>query len=415
MARCARCSADVPASQRFCGDCGAALSSSSEVETVALPRPPAARATTSTSVAEEGRFAPGTVLAQRYRISGKLGQGGMGEVYKATDLMLGQAVALKFLPGSLAANSSAVELFRNEVRLARQVSHPNVCRVYDMGEAEGQLFLSMEYVDGEDLASLLRRIGRLPSDKAAEIARRLCAGLAAAHAKGVLHRDLKPANIMIDGRGQVRIMDFGLAAVAGSAAGEGVRVGTPAYMAPEQIAGQAAIGTERHLRARAGALRGFLGQAAVRGLHSGGGSLEAEAGRAEHQRERARPGPGGGSRHRALPRSGAAEAAQIGAGGGRGAAGWRSIGGGARSWRDALARNGGGGGRQRRDEAVAGARLPGGSCRRAGDADVGIGQGFPQHGDPFRDGTGGPGATGTQHPRRPGLPQTNGSGLELRR
>ena len=91
--------------------------------------------------------------------------------------------------------------FRNEVRIARQVSHPNVCRVYDLGDVEGQTFLSMEYVDGEDLASLLRRIGRLPGDKALEIARKLCAGLAAAHEKGVLHRDLKPANIMLDGRG----------------------------------------------------------------------------------------------------------------------------------------------------------------------------------------------------------------------
>jgi serine/threonine-protein kinase len=183
------------------------------------------------------------VLAQRYRILGKLGQGGMGEVYKAADLLLGQTVALKFLPENLAANPSAIERFRNEVRLARQVSHANVCRVYDMGEAEGQLFLTMEYVDGEDLASLLRRIGRLPGDKAAEIARRLCAGLAAAHEKGVLHRDFKPGNIMIDGRGQVRITDFGLAALAGSAEGETTRGGTPGYMAPEQIAGEPA--TER--------------------------------------------------------------------------------------------------------------------------------------------------------------------------
>jgi len=193
----------------------------------------------SSSTPEEGRFASGTVLAQRYRISGKLGQGGMGEVYKATDLLLDQTVALKFLPEGLVANVAAAERFRNEVRLARQVSHPNVCRVYDMGEAEGELFLTMEYVDGEDLATLLRRIGRLPTDKATEIARRLCAGLAAAHEKGVLHRDFKPANIMIDGRGQVRITDFGLAALAGSA-GERFRGGTPGYMAPEQIDGQAA-------------------------------------------------------------------------------------------------------------------------------------------------------------------------------
>lgn len=162
----------------------------------------------------------------------------MGEVYRADDLTLGQAVALKFLPDSAASDPALLERFRNEVRIARRVSHPNVCRVYDVGEVDGQTFFTMEYVDGEDLASLLRRIGRLPQDKAVEIARQLCAGLAAAHAKGVLHRDLKPANIMLDGRGQVVITDFGLAGVADDIRGAEVRSGTPAYMAPEQLAGK---------------------------------------------------------------------------------------------------------------------------------------------------------------------------------
>jgi serine/threonine-protein kinase len=162
----------------------------------------------------------------------------MGEVYRAHDLKLGQAVALKFLPEKTARDKSLLARFHAEVRIARQVSHPNVCRVYDIGEVEGSTFLSMEYVDGEDLRSLLRRIGRLPGDKAAEIARKLCAGLAAAHDKGVLHRDLKPANVMIDGRGQVLITDFGLAAVAGQLDKANVRDGTPAYMAPEQLAGK---------------------------------------------------------------------------------------------------------------------------------------------------------------------------------
>ena len=122
--------------------------------------------------------------------------------------------------------------------MARRVSHPNVCRVYDVGEVDGLTFLSMEYVDGEDLASLLRRIGRLVGDKALEIARQLCAGLAAAHREGVLHRDLKPANIMLDGRGRVVITDFGLASLAERVEGIEARNGTPAYMAPEQLAGQ---------------------------------------------------------------------------------------------------------------------------------------------------------------------------------
>jgi predicted Ser/Thr protein kinase len=181
---------------------------------------------------------PGALLANRYRIVALLGRGGMGEVYRAHDLTLGQEVALKFLPEVAARNPAALTRFYNEVRIARQVSHANVCRVYDLGEVEGQPYLSMEYVDGEDLGSLLRRIGRLPSDKAVEIARQLCAGLAAAHAKGVLHRDLKPANVMLNGRGHVVVTDFGLAALADEIPGEEIRNGTPAYMAPEQLAGR---------------------------------------------------------------------------------------------------------------------------------------------------------------------------------
>ena len=162
----------------------------------------------------------------------------MGEVYRADDIVLGQAVALKFLPPEATNNPVALDRFRNEVKIARQVSHPNVCRVYDLGEIDGQLFLSMEYVDGEDLGVLLRRIGRLPEAKALEISRKLCAGLAAAHEKGVLHRDLKPGNIMLDSHGQVLITDFGLAALAGHVEGAEVRNGTPAYMAPEQLDGK---------------------------------------------------------------------------------------------------------------------------------------------------------------------------------
>ena len=158
----------------------------------------------------------------------------MGEVYRADDLKLGQTVALKFLPKDFTQDPQRLDYFHSEVRLTRQISHPNVCRVYDIGEVNSQHFLSMEYIDGEDLKGLLRRIGRLPSHKGIEIAQQLCAGLAAAHDKGVIHRDLKPANIMIDGRGQVRITDFGLAKLAADGR-EGDRAGTPAYSAPEQI------------------------------------------------------------------------------------------------------------------------------------------------------------------------------------
>jgi serine/threonine-protein kinase len=184
------------------------------------------------------RFVPGAVFAGRYRIVGPLGKGGMGEVYRADDLRLGQPVALKFLPDQLRDDPERRERFVAEVRVARQVAHPAVCRVYDVGDADGQPFLSMEYVDGEDLASLLRRIGRLPPDKAVDIARHLCAGLAAAHDRGIVHRDLKPANVMLDGRGKVRITDFGLASLVEHIPGDDVRSGTPAYMAPEQLAGK---------------------------------------------------------------------------------------------------------------------------------------------------------------------------------
>ena len=184
------------------------------------------------------RFTPGTLLAGRYRIVSPLGRGGMGEVYRADDIRLGQPVALKFLKAALAADGERLQRLVDEVRIGRQISHPNVCRLYDIAEADGHHFLVMEYVDGEDLASLLRRIGRLPGDKALDIARGLCAGLAAAHDKGVIHRDLKPANVMLDGRGHARIADFGLAALASEGAAD--MSGTPQYMAPEQLTGQAA-------------------------------------------------------------------------------------------------------------------------------------------------------------------------------
>jgi serine/threonine-protein kinase len=212
-----------------------------ETQTVVRPGASTSRPSTlatSSSAPDEGRFPPGTLLLDRYRIIALLGRGGMGEVYRATDLKLGQSVALKFLPEGAIRDERTLARFHDEVRIARQVSHPNVCRVYDIGEVEGQRFLSMEYVDGEDLASLLRRIGRVPTDKALEIARKICAGLAAAHDKGVLHRDLKPANVMLDGRGNVLIADFGLAAIGGQVEAHEIRHGTPAYMAPEQLAGR---------------------------------------------------------------------------------------------------------------------------------------------------------------------------------
>jgi Protein kinase domain len=254
VAGCLACGAALASETRFCPECGASLSQSGEdTETRLAPRGaasgPASRPSSGSSsgspsgwlstsaVVDEGRFLPGAIIAGRYRMIGPLGKGGMGEVYRADDLRLGQPVALKFLPESVGSDPARLAQFHQEVRSARQVSHPNVCRVYDVGEVDGLTFLSMEYVDGEDLASLAKRIGRLSPDKALDLSRQLCAGLAAAHDRGVLHRDLKPANLMLDGRGQLRITDFGLAGLVGEV---GPRAGTPAYMAPEQLTGQPA-------------------------------------------------------------------------------------------------------------------------------------------------------------------------------
>jgi serine/threonine protein kinase/Tfp pilus assembly protein PilF len=177
-------------------------------------------------------FAPGTVFASRYRMTRRIGHGGMGDVWEADDLVLETAVALKLIDST---DAPARERILTEVRLARQITHPAVCRVFDVGDADGAVFYSMELVRGEDLAALLRRAGRLPSEKVVEIARQLCAGLAAAHAQGVIHRDLKPANILVDDDGLVRITDFGIA-IARADAGLHMQTGTPRYMAPEQRA-----------------------------------------------------------------------------------------------------------------------------------------------------------------------------------
>jgi serine/threonine-protein kinase len=187
------------------------------------------------SVAE--RFAPGTVLAGRYRVEVVLGEGGMGVVYRAFDQTLGKPVALKFLPARMAADPGRRDQFLMEVRSAQEVSHDCVARVHDLGQHGGQPFLSMEYIDGGDLADLLARGGRLTDEAAGKYARQLCRGLAAIHRRGIVHRDLKPQNVMIDGRGQLRITDFGLAGEVGTFTGAAVWAGTPLYQSPEQLAG----------------------------------------------------------------------------------------------------------------------------------------------------------------------------------
>ncbi|MFI4943086.1 MAG: protein kinase, partial [Burkholderiales bacterium] len=246
MFACPSCATPVASGQDACPQCGSGLDIA-ESPTGTAPHPPSKTPSGDRPRTPSNggggkllgeRFVPGTVLSGRYRIVGLIGRGGMGEVYRADDLRLEQPVALKFLPHGLDGDGERLARFYREVRIARQISHPAVCRVYDVAEAESHFFLSMELVDGENLASLLRRIGRLPTDKALEIARQLCAGLGAAHEKGVLHRDLKPANVMLDGQGNVRITDFGLAGLAETLSGDDVRSGTPGYMSPEQLLGR---------------------------------------------------------------------------------------------------------------------------------------------------------------------------------
>ncbi len=241
---CSACGRSVPSGADSCPTCGGVATPASDAPTAfaapASPPPsafPASRGSIpSVPSADGARFAPGEVIGGRFRIVTRLGRGGMGEVYRADDLKVRQPVALKFLAPQFARDVVRVEMLAAEVRAARDVSHPNVCRVYDLGEADGQPYVAMEFIDGEDLASLLPRIGRFPRERALDIARQLCAGLAAVHERGLLHRDLKPANVMLDGRGRARLTDFGIA-ITGAEAADGGFAGTPEYMAPELFAG----------------------------------------------------------------------------------------------------------------------------------------------------------------------------------
>ena len=183
---------------------------------------------------------PGTVLGQRYEIVMMIGEGGMGAVYQATDRELHRPVALKVIRPELAKNEVMIERFKQELVLARQIAHKNVVRIYDLGDADGLKFITMEYVDGENLKTILRNTGKLSPSEAVTVMQQICRALDACHSEGIIHRDLKPANVMRDKLGKVRVMDFGLArsAEAGGLTQTGVVVGTLEYMSPEQAKGQ---------------------------------------------------------------------------------------------------------------------------------------------------------------------------------
>jgi len=229
---CPKCGFDNPSASSFCNRCGTRIFLTDEV-------PPAATETIQIPINE---LIPGSIFAERYQIIEELGKGGMGRVYKVLDKEIGEKVALKLLNPEIAAESKTIERFRNELKTARQISHKNVCRMYHLSKEEGAPYIIMEYVRGEDLKSMIRMMGRLSPGQTVSIAKQVCEGLNEAHRLGVVHRDLKPQNIMIDRNGDIKIMDFGIARSlqAKGMTGEGVMIGTPEYMSPEQAEGKGA-------------------------------------------------------------------------------------------------------------------------------------------------------------------------------
>jgi len=223
--QCPKCKTDNPDESVFCAKCGTQIG---ETEEKPLP--------TQTIEAPREELTTGSTFAGRYQIIEELGKGGMGKVYKAHDTEIKEKIALKLIKPEISADKKTIERFQNELKFARKIGHRNVCRMYDLNKEEGSYYITMEYVSGEDLKSIIRRVGQLPSGKAISIAKQVAEGLAEAHRLGVIHRDLKPSNIMIDKDGNARIMDFGIArsVEAKGLTGAGVMIGTPEYMPPEQ-------------------------------------------------------------------------------------------------------------------------------------------------------------------------------------
>jgi serine/threonine protein kinase/Tfp pilus assembly protein PilF len=182
----------------------------------------------------------GSVLGNRYEVIDILGQGGMGAVYKARDRELDRLVALKVIRPELAGQPEILQRFKQELILARKVTHRNVIRIFDLGDADGVKFITMEFIEGQDLKSLLAREGKLAPDQAVKIIQQVCLALEAAHTEGVVHRDLKPQNIMLDQQGRASVMDFGIARSLefGGMTQTGALIGTPEYMSPEQVRGE---------------------------------------------------------------------------------------------------------------------------------------------------------------------------------
>ena len=228
---CQNCQFEDNDGMRYCRQCGALLRSSED---------------TTDSHPQNGNsrpepLTPGTTYADRYQIIEKLGEGGMGRVYKVFDAELKEVVCLKLINSKIASQKKTIDRFQNEIRLARRISHKNICRVYHLSEEQGDCYMIMEYVPGRDLKSVIKMTRELSIATAIRIGKQVCDGLSEAHRRGVIHRDLKPSNILIDREGNVRIMDFGIASSVKTKGltGAGVMIGTPEYMSPEQAEAKA--------------------------------------------------------------------------------------------------------------------------------------------------------------------------------
>jgi tetratricopeptide (TPR) repeat protein len=235
LTKCPPCSGENADTQRFCGDCGTPLAGELR------PKTPVPAADETLSLPSLGLDA-GELFARRYQVVEELGMGGMGRVYRVLDKKLNEEIALKVIRPDVASDRGIIARFSSELKLARQVVHRNVARTFDLNEERGIPYITMEYVKGEDLRRLIRKVGRLSPGQAVPIACQICDGLAEAHRLGIVHRDLKPQNVMIDEEGQAKIMDFGLARLLAQDGREGLgaRSGTPAYVSPERIEGKPA-------------------------------------------------------------------------------------------------------------------------------------------------------------------------------
>jgi serine/threonine protein kinase len=228
--KCPECHFDNPSDSKFCKECGTQL----------IPSEEASISPTKTLETPAGELTRGITFAGRYEIIEELGKGGMGKVYRVVDKKLNEEVAMKLVKPEIASDKKTLERFSNELKLARKIVHKNVARMFDLNEEKGTHYITMEYVRGEDLKRLIRKMGQLSAGQAIPIAKQVCEGLAEAHRLGVVHRDLKPQNIMVDEEGNARIMDFGIARSlkAKGITGSGVMIGTPEYMSLEQVEGK---------------------------------------------------------------------------------------------------------------------------------------------------------------------------------